>query len=47
MITLAYISISVAVTNTFENNNDNLLFHSYCGTYAEVINGGRTAHRPK
>ncbi|KAB7508105.1 Neuralized-like protein 4 [Armadillidium nasatum] len=30
-----------------EGNADILLFHTTCGTYAEVINRGRTAHRPK
>ena len=30
-----------------EEGADELLFHTNCGTYAQVINGGRTAHRPK
>jgi len=26
---------------------DRLMFHPCCGTHADVINNGRTAHRPK
>ncbi|XP_043671711.1 neuralized-like protein 4 [Vespula pensylvanica] len=29
-----------------EEPPDRLMFHSCCGTHAEVINNGRTAHRP-
>ncbi|XP_076042886.1 neuralized-like protein 4 isoform X2 [Oratosquilla oratoria] len=29
-----------------EEGQDLLLFHASCGTYAKVINNGRTAHRP-
>lgn len=32
---------------TEEEPPDRLMFHSCCGTHVEVINNGRTAHRPK
>lgn len=29
------------------NDSDRLLFHPICGMHAEVINNGRSVHRPK
>ncbi|KAK1117500.1 hypothetical protein K0M31_016533 [Melipona bicolor] len=34
------------LSETEEEPPDRLMFHSCCGTHVEVINNGRTAHRP-
>nr|XP_033337395.1 neuralized-like protein 4 [Megalopta genalis] len=34
------------LNETEEEPPDRLMFHSICGTHVEVINNGRTAHRP-
>lgn len=42
-----FYSYFVELDGEIEEPVDRLMFHPCCGTRADVINNGRTAHRPK
>ena len=39
--------MSVYIISDDSQDVEKLTFHMHCGTHAAVINGQRTAHRPK